>query len=195
MVKTRLLFLGYGENETKLISHLQGMNFEVHHFRDQESMPKDLSGFTHLISFGYRRLLIPEQLSQIRGAKVNLHMSLLPWNRGSHPIFWSFMEGTPLGVSIHEIVEALDEGAIVVQRQVELDPRQETFRTAYEKCKRIIEELFIENLEAILTIRPRSVPQSGCGSYHRTADLPKDFGGWDLNIKNEIDRLSFGEQK
>ena len=39
---------------------------------------------------------------------VNLHISYLPFNRGSHPNYWSFVENTPKGVSIHEIDEQIE---------------------------------------------------------------------------------------
>ena len=40
-------------------------------------------------------------------------MSFLPYNRGSHPNFWSFVENTPKGVSIHEVSNGIDDGDII----------------------------------------------------------------------------------
>lgn len=186
---TRVLFLGYGSDDTQIVSHLERMGFEVHHFQEKDEIPLDLSGFTLLVSFGYRHLLRPSQLSQINGPSINLHMSLLPWNRGAHPIFWSFMENTPLGVSIHEIDQSLDTGAIIVQQEIRLDPAVETFQSAYYKCKEVMETLFMKNIAQILDGSLDSVTQQGQGSYHRTSELPTNFGGWDRNILEEINRL------
>jgi len=185
----RVLFLGYGNDDTQLVSYLERMGFEVHNFQEKEEIPLDLSGFMLLVSFGYRHLLSPSQLLQINGPAINLHMSLLPWNRGSHPIFWSFMDNTPLGVSIHHIDESLDTGPIIVQQEIRLDPAEETFRSAYSKCKGMVENLFMNNIEEILAGSLPAIPQHGLGSYHRISELPKNFGGWDRNILEETNRI------
>ena len=45
-------------------------------------------------------------------------MSFLPYNRGSHPNFWSFIDDTPKGITIHEIDEGADTGNIVFQKKI-----------------------------------------------------------------------------
>ena len=49
---------------------------------------------------------------------INLHISYLPYNRGAHPNFWSFVENTPSGVSIHQVDSGIDTGKIVIQKQI-----------------------------------------------------------------------------
>ncbi len=44
-------------------------------------------------------------------------MGYLPFNRGAHPNFWSFMEKTPSGVTMHEINSGIDKGKIIVQKK------------------------------------------------------------------------------
>ena len=43
-------------------------------------------------------------------------MSYLPWNRGADPNFWSILEDTPKGVTIHIMDESIDTGDILYQK-------------------------------------------------------------------------------
>ena len=60
----------------------------------------------------------------------------MPYNRGSHPNFWSFVENTPAGVTIHEVDEGVDTGKIINQKQIVFDLNHEknklTFRSTYK---------------------------------------------------------------
>ena len=44
-----------------------------------------LDGTELLVSHGYRHILPPQLLRALEAPAVNLHISLLPWNRGAHP--------------------------------------------------------------------------------------------------------------
>lgn len=50
----------------------------------------------------------------------NLHGSLLPSNKGLLPFFWAFMNDTPQGITLHRIVEKIDEGESVLQERLEV---------------------------------------------------------------------------
>jgi methionyl-tRNA formyltransferase len=69
-----------------------------------------------IISYNYSHILPKNIVNAFSERIFNLHISLLPWNRGYSPNFWSFMENTPKGVSIHQIDESLDTGEILVQQ-------------------------------------------------------------------------------
>jgi methionyl-tRNA formyltransferase len=49
---------------------------------------------------------------------VNTHSSYLPWNRGRHPYYWSFVENTPIGVTLHFIDKFIDRGTILFQQEI-----------------------------------------------------------------------------
>jgi methionyl-tRNA formyltransferase len=121
---------------------------------------------------------------------LNLHISLLPWNRGAHPVFWSFWDNTQSGVSIHMIDKGIDTGPILFQRPVFIDANKESFASAYNRLNLELVDLFIENITLILTEKLEGKPQHGKSTFHFKRNLPSDFSGWDSNIKNEIDRLS-----
>jgi folate-dependent phosphoribosylglycinamide formyltransferase PurN len=183
--KSRVLFLGHDEQRTDLIAALVERDCEVWHTADRIA---STAGYDLVVSFGYRHILSGVVIASSPAPIVNLHISYLPWNRGAHPNFWSFYDGTPSGVSIHLIDEGVDTGPILYQRQVEFGtPR--TFSQTYRTLIAEIEALFIAHIEEIVSRRFVAVPQRSRGSHHRVADLPKAFGGWDCDIDAEVARL------
>jgi len=102
---------------------------------------------------------------------VNLHPSLLPYNRGQYPNVWSILEGTPAGVTFHYIDAGVDTGDIIAQRQVDVAPT-DTGETLYRKLERAGLELFREAWPAFREGRAPRQPQSGApGTSHRTSDV------------------------
>lgn len=176
----RILFLGYDESNTSLITFLKSKGYEVSHTSNKIT-PNDVVGFDWLISFGYRYMISEEVINATNDKIINLHISYLPYNRGSHPLFWALHDKTPIGVTIHKVDKGLDTGEIYVQKIVEINPSVETFKTAYEKMIQAIEHLFIENCENILLSKVVPQKQVGKGTYHRKSDLPL-IKSWDTNI-------------
>ena len=124
-----------------------------------------------VISFNYRHLIPGEVLQAMPGRVINLHTSLLPYNRGAGPNFFSFLDDTPKGVTIHLVDEGLDTGDILCQKEIVFDEEKETFASSYDKLMMEIKELFKENWEKIKRggVEPRK--QEGEGSYHRMREL------------------------
>ena len=92
----------------------------------------DQFGCEAIISFGYRHKISDRILEHIHGNAINFHISLLPWNRGSNPNFWSWLENTPKGVSSHWVSSNIDYGDLVSQVEVEFG-QDETLRSSYDK--------------------------------------------------------------
>lgn len=185
------LFLGYDNNKTKLINFLEDKNIEVKKKLNQELKVTDILNTDVIISFGYRKIIRKKVLSQLKRPIVNLHMSLLPYNRGSHPNFWSFVENTPKGVTIHEISNGIDDGDIIFQNKFEIDPSLEkfsTFKKAYNYLFHALENLFIENFEKIINYSYSTKKQGKFFTFHRKNELPQDIVDWDTNILKYISK-------
>jgi methionyl-tRNA formyltransferase len=102
---------------------------------------------------------------------LNFHPSLLPYNRGKHPNFWSLVEETPYGVSLHFIDAGIDSGDIVFQRPI-AKGWEDTGKTLHDRARREIVNLFKENFPAILRGEiPRRRQDAAQGSYHRGSEL------------------------
>jgi methionyl-tRNA formyltransferase len=139
------------------------------------------------ISYRYRHLIAPDMVRMLEGQLVNLHVSLLPWNRGADPNLWSFVENTPKGVTVHFIDEGLDTGDIIAQRELKFDIGRETLATSYAKLDEAMVDLFLDVAPALLAKQVKGVPQKPrAGSYHSLADRDRVrhllVSGWDTPV-------------
>ena len=181
----RVLFLGYGRDETSLISALEDNGCSVEHAADPVL---DFSDYDVVVSYGYRHIIRQPAIETARRPILNLHIAYLPWNRGAHPLFWAAYEGTPTGVTIHEIDAGVDTGAICFQQDVPIDFDKTTFTEGYAILRRAIEALFVHNIEALVEGRYAAMPQRGGGSVRKARELPKGFE-WSENIGEVVARL------
>lgn len=124
-----------------------------------------------LISFGYRHILKSAVFAPLGKRALNLHTSVLPWNKGAHPNYWSWVDNTPKGVTLHVLDAGIDTGPIVAQEIVPLDPLR-TLAETYGDLQKAAELLFARHWPLLRTGRYESFPQTGIGSLHRVRDLP-----------------------
>jgi len=169
MTQDKILFLG--PEDSPLYVWLQKLGENViqtsdkvtTHFIEREKI-------NFLLSFGYRHILRRDILDKFPNRAVNLHISYLPWNRGADPNFWSFVENTPKGVTIHYLDEGVDTGDIIVQEELKFDSENETLATSYEKLQSAIQELFKKHWRAIKSGTCQRYKQVGKGSSHKLKD-------------------------
>lgn len=186
----KLLVLG--PYRPDMISYLESFRDEVIPVEERISGSDPvLAEVDFLISYGYRFILKPEVLNLFPQKAINLHISLLPWNRGADPNLWSFLEDTPKGVTIHLLDRGVDTGDILTQQPVEMDS-DDTLRSSYGKLSKAIEEIFRLTWPKIRQGEIIPTPQTSGGSFHRLADKAP-FGplltrGWDTPVSSLVGR-------
>lgn len=105
----------------------------------------------------------------VRAAKrgcINIHNGMLPRYRGMLPNFWQMYHGeSHVGITVHEINEKLDDGRIIIQEQVAIEP-DETLDSLIRRTKRIGAHVMCRALDLICsgTVTYRDNP-AGEGSY------------------------------
>lgn len=124
-----------------------------------------------IVSFNYRHIIPSKVLKAMPGRIINLHTSLLPYNRGSNPNFFSFLEDTPKGVTIHFIDKGLDTGDILCQKEILFNESRETFASSYARLLEELKNLFRENWKEIREGRLTPVRQGAEGTCHRMREL------------------------
>ena len=145
---------------------------------------------TIVISYSYSHILRADVLDLLPNRFLNLHISLLPYNRGADPNAWSFLENTPKGVSIHLIDAGVDTGKLLIQKEVIFDESSETLGHTYRVLQQEIIALFCEHWEELRdgTIRP--ISQVGDGTFHYAKEFAKikdcllGEEGWDVTISS-----------
>jgi methionyl-tRNA formyltransferase len=124
-----------------------------------------------IISYNYRYIIDECVLNFMKNRTVNLHISLLPWNRGAHPNFWSFMHDTPKGVTIHLIDAGIDTGDILFQKEICFGENIETSRTLYMISHKEIQRLFMSRWGNLKHFKIQPFEQKGEGTFHRSKDF------------------------
>lgn len=192
----KILFLGYKEDETKLISFLRNKGHEVIH-EDEKLTLKDFKKINpdYIISWGYRHLIKADVLNQYPRI-INLHPSLLPWNRSAYSNFFSFWRNTPKGITIHYIDAGIDTGNILLQEDITNDKEfknKKDLVDTYWYVREKMDNLFINNYEKLIKHKIKGHKPKGKGTINYVKDfemLEKKFKkhklwkGWNTKIKD-----------
>jgi methionyl-tRNA formyltransferase len=119
---------------------------------------------------------------------INFHPSYLPFNKGKHYNFWTLVEDTPFGVTIHFVDESIDGGDIIFQEKIQKS-WEDNGETLYLKAQDAMADLFIENLPKLIKGDYKRIKQSvNQGTFHYAKeiveasriDLNKDYKARDL---------------
>lgn len=144
-----------------------------------------------LISYNYKYIITEEILNLFLKEKaINLHISYLPWNRGSNPNFWSFIDKSPKGVTIHLLDKGLDTGDILIRKKTQFN-NNESLSSSYLKLHKLIKKLFKDNWNKIKNLEIKPIKQPSGGSIHTLKEFDKikstlSKNGWNIKIKDLI---------
>lgn len=125
----------------------------------------------------------------------NLHASLLPNYRGAAPINWAIINGeTTTGVSTFFIDEKIDTGEMILQKEVEINPK-ENAGSLHDKLMLIGSDLVIDTIKLIQEGQVKTIPQPEDATIKTAYKLNRDNCKIDWNkdinqIYNQIRGLS-----
>ena len=148
---------------------------------------KDLKKIDLVITFNYRHVLKKKILNNLKRPAINLHISYLPYNRGCHPNFWSFVENSPKGVTIHEIDKGLDTGPVIYRKRIHFNFNKKNHDDFFKTNKILIfeiQKLFNKKVNQILSNKYTKKKHKKNGSFHYRNDLPNFMkNNWKIKIK------------
>lgn len=148
-----------------------------------EKLNKKRSEILFSVNFGYK---IPREILEKYQKSLNLHLSYLPYNKGSHPNVWAIIEETPIGVTIHEMSEKIDKGKIIYQEEVKIDST-DTGKSLYEKLEEKAVDIIRREFKNI--IENRYLPKENKnGTIHYVKDF-SDICRIDLNKEYKAKHL------
>ena len=111
-----------------------------------------------------------QQLAAARVGWVNMHPSLLPWGRGKHAYYWTCVEGTPFGATLHFIDEKIDAGRILWQKVLDVTP-SDTGESLYHRSVQATVQLLRDNYGRLLRGEYAAWSPSEHGSFHSGREL------------------------
>ncbi len=112
---------------------------------------------------------------------INVHASLLPRYRGAAPIQQVILNGEKVtGITIMYMAKGLDEGDIILQKEIEIDPK-ETYGTLHDKLSRLAPELLLKAIDLIAEGRaPRISQDHSQATYAHKIDKGETLIDWSL---------------
>lgn len=177
----KCLFLGYRNHKTSLISEIKKNGWLVNQWGNKKPN-KCFCKYDLIISFGYRHIINKKIIENCKRPIINLHISYLPYNRGSHPNFWSFINNTPKGISIHEVSDGIDTGNVIFRKKIKFKDNIDNFRITHKILIEEIEKLFIKKINLILKKKYRILKIEDICSIHYKKELPSFVKNWDISI-------------
>ena len=119
---------------------------------------------------------------------INHHPSLLPYNRGKYPYYWTLNDGTPFGLTIHFIDENMDSGDVLFQKEIKTsitDTGETLFKRGYEGMFEFFKECYPKMVRQEFNPIPQD--ESKATSHlarecreHSHIDLDKQYTARDL---------------
>lgn len=105
--------------------------------------------------------ILPQAVFELpRLGAVNLHASLLPAYRGAAPVERALLDGCrETGVTTFQIARKVDEGGVLLQRRVDIDPADNAGRLA-ERLSVIGAQLVLETLDGLAAGTLSPTPQN-----------------------------------
>tara|TARA_Y100000310_G_C20555656_1_gene750370 strand:- start:590 stop:1123 length:534 start_codon:yes stop_codon:yes gene_type:complete len=105
--------------------------------------------FDFIVSCCYRHILPKEVLILPKIMPLNLHYSLLPKYKGEKPLQRALKnKEQETGMTIHKMVETVDEGEIISQARIKID-EGDTVENLYQKLYKVTPRLLIDTLKKL----------------------------------------------
>lgn len=149
--------------------------------REEEALSEIEAFRPELIAVVAYSQLLPKRLLEMAPyGCINIHPSLLPKYRGAAPFRGPILNGDPVtGVTIMKMVQALDAGDILLQKEIPMDPK-ETVRTLTPKAAALGAEMLLEVIDSLERGAAKAMPQDDSKSSY-ISQLGKEAGRIDFH--------------
>jgi methionyl-tRNA formyltransferase len=132
-----------------------------------------------LVVVAYGKILPRAVLEVPRLAPINVHFSLLPRYRGAAPVQWALARGeTTTGVTTMVMSEGLDEGDLLLQQEVAIEPAEHA-PALLDRLAEIGARLLCRTLDGLqagnVTPRPQDPAAATLAPMLRSEDGVADF--------------------
>lgn len=119
----------------------------VYDLKKEESIEEILLKYDLIFSIHCKQLFPPKLVNGVKC--INVHPGYNPINRGWYPQVFSIINDLPIGATIHEIDEKLDNGHIIARQFVD-KKLSDTSKDVYDRVVQKEVELLENHIESIL---------------------------------------------
>jgi len=105
---------------------------------------------------------------------INVHASLLPKNRGQHPLNWTLIKGeNKTGVTIHYISYGIDDGDVILQEEIPIRFNDD-INSLRDKSTKLGARLLVQALDLIGRKKEIRRPQNQAAATYAPKRTPYD---------------------
>ena len=128
--KIKIFYDGFPHKNKKIISYIKSEKIEL----------AFCTGFPNRVRKNF--------ISLFEEGIINSHPSVLPYNKGSHSSFYTIINNTPVGASLHYMNESFDSGAIIDVIKIKSKPDYKAYQI-FEISRNLCNFLLNKNLKKI----------------------------------------------
>ncbi len=160
--------------------------YQPANYKDKDILDEMRALNADLMVMAYMIIFVPEEARNIPShGSICFHPSLLPLHRGPSSINWPIMWGaTKTGLSIFWPDDGLDEGDILLQKEVEIGPDDTLGDVYFKKIFPLGVESVLEAIELVRSGNPPRIKQddskatyeSWCKKEHAEIDWNRSVG-------------------
>ena len=160
--------------------------YQPANYKDKEVLDEMRALNADLMVMAYMIIFVPEEARNIpTHGSICFHPSLLPLHRGPSSINWPIMWGaTKTGPSIFWPDDGLDEGEILLQKEVDIGPDDTLGDVYFKKIFPLGVESVLEAIDLVRSGDPPRIPQddskatyeSWCRKEHAKIDWSRSVG-------------------
>mgnify|MGYP000944398020 CR=1 FL=1 len=190
-MEKKIIIFGYDKKTTKFYDYIKNKKKFIFTFKKKININKNLDEFDLIVLYGYREIVNNFFIKKYYNKLVNLHISYLPYNRGAHPNYWSWVNKTPHGITIHRVTSKVDAGDILFQKKINIQIKNMTFKKSYKLLRLEMDKFFSQKLLKIINNDFKLKKQKKIKkSLHKKKDLPKTIKkNWNISIKEYLNKL------
>ena len=190
-MEKKIIIFGYDKKTTKFYDYIKDKKKFIFTFKKKININKNLDEFDLIVLYGYREIVNNFFIKKYYNKLVNLHISYLPYNRGAHPNYWSWVNKTPHGITIHRVISKVDAGDILFQKKINIQIKNMTFKKSYKLLRLEMDKFFSQKLLKIINNDFKLKKQKKIKkSLHKKKDLPKTIKkNWNISIKEYLNKL------
>lgn len=124
-----------------------------------------------LVSVSCPQMIRRRMLSLSKLGGINIHSSLLPAYAGLAPYFWVLSNGEKeTGTTVHYMTLKFDEGNILIQKRLDVLPRESAFHL-FVRLANLGSIALVEAVEKALAAEPGIRQDMTCYSYYSNPDF------------------------
>ena len=190
-MKKKIIIFGYDRKSTKITNYIKNKKKFIFVFKKKINNIKNLKKFDLIALYGYRKIVNNKFIKKYNNKLVNLHISYLPYNRGAYPNYWSWVNKTPHGITIHRVSTKVDGGDIIFQKKIKIPIKNMTFQKSYKILRLEMDRFFSNKISKIIDHNFKLKKQKKIkNNFHKKKDLPKIMKkNWDVSIKKYLNKI------